>query len=85
MFHYSIAPSPLSNIYATEINNLEMGVPKYLAKYKVHIDASSLTSKIPITCKCLWVFLVGFLFIRAPVMKTKLQVLEKFCACNYKQ
>lgn len=34
VFHYSIAPSPLSNIYATEINNLETGVPKYLEKYK---------------------------------------------------
>lgn len=42
VFHYSIAPFCLSNIYATEINNLEMEVQKYLEKYKkVHIDTSN--------------------------------------------
>lgn len=32
------SPSPLSDIYATEINNLEMEEQKYLEKYKkVHV------------------------------------------------
>jgi len=60
-----------------------MEVQKCLEKYKkVHIDTRTLTNKVLITCKCLGIFLVVFIFIRAPVTRSKLQVLEKFSTHN---